>query len=241
MESPALERVFTHGEVYFASGADFNDPYDCKVRCIVYDRSEADYTKWAEALIARRMPSMPVEERRERARRAAADPHRGEFMDRYLQSEVDGIGIFSVSTTSEHALLWSHYAHGHTGLCLKFQRDGLFVEDELNENLYPIYYRTRFPLVSEAADHFEQVRSIVLTKSYDWVYESEAGYLDWKRGPGCREFRPENLTAVIFGCRMKPGDRQRVRAWVASGPTNPRFYEVTVRDREYELDTRAID
>lgn len=241
MASVALERTFTENEVWFSSGADFNDPYDCKVRCIVYDRSEADYARWIEDVIARRMPDMPAEARRKKAIQAAADPQRSQFMNRYLQSQVDGIGVFSVSADARHPLLWSHYAYCHTGICLEFKREGLFLAENLTEAFYPIYYQSKFPLVSEAADHFEQVKSIVLTKSYDWVYESEGRFLDWESGPGYRSFRPENLTTVIFGCRTKAEDKKKVRAWVSSGRTAPRFCEAVIRDGEYALDIRPSD
>lgn len=241
MEGLGFERIFTHNEVWFASPSGFNDPYDCKVRCILYDQDPSEYARYAEEVMARHQPGMSAEERKQRAKLAAADPHRGEFMSTQLQKDVDGLGIFSVSTTASHPLLWSHYASGHTGLCLKFQREGLFRDETLSESLFPVYYQRAFPLVSEAADRFEQAKTVMLTKSSDWAYELEARYLDWKGGPGYREFRPENLTAVIFGCRMKSDDKEKVRRWIASGESRPRICEATVREAEYALDIRFVD
>lgn len=227
--------------MWFSTPADFNDPFDCKTRCIVYDRSEGDYAQYAENVMRRHFPGASAEEVRRKATLAAADPGRGATLGKYLQADVDRLGIFSVSTVPDHPLLWSHYAYGHTGLCLEFKCDGLFPDQTVDESLCPIRYSKRFPLVSEAADPHEQVEAVLLTKAFDWQYEAEGRYLDWQRGTGYRRFAPDHLTRVIFGCRLTQADRHRVRAWVVSGNTSPRFFEAVVREREYALDINPAD
>jgi len=37
-----------------------------------------------------------------------------------LQNSINGVGVLFLSATDRNVLLWSHYAAGHTGLCLKF-------------------------------------------------------------------------------------------------------------------------
>jgi hypothetical protein len=235
LASPGLSEIFTRSVVWFARPDSFNDPFDCRVR-IVYDRSPEELDRYWDQMLAKYHPGLTREEGRAWKQRAIAAGNRESYMDTHMQKEVDGLGVYSVSATPSHPLLWSHYADGHKGLCLRFEHMvGLFPELRLRGAQH-VRYSERYPLTSEKAEPWEQVEATILTKAGGWSYEEESRFLDVENGPGLRRFNPGYLSGVIFGCRMAEEDRRRIREWVAVGQTRPEFLQATIRKGEFALD-----
>ena len=238
--SQGLQEIFTRSVVWFARPDSFNDPFDCRVR-IVYDRSPEELDQYWDQMLAKYQPELTPEERRALKQQAIAAGNRESCMDAHMQQAVDSRGVYSVSATPNHLLLWSHYADGHKGLCLRFEHIvDLFPEVRL-PGAHHIRYPERFPLVSEKADPREHVEATILTKPACWAYEEEWRFLDVENGHGWRRFDPKYLSGVIFGCRMEEEERRRVREWVAAGPTRPEFLQATIRKGDFALDIVPAD
>ncbi|MFM5861617.1 DUF2971 domain-containing protein [Aeromonas veronii] len=94
-------------------------------------------------------------------------------------------GIFSVSETPRNALMWAHYADEHSGLCIGFD-DKVFQKSTTMKNhrvlintLTPQkvnYDNYRFDSqtsIRTKNDMLEAIKTHLLTKSDDWIYEKE--------------------------------------------------------------------
>ncbi|MGV8900244.1 MAG: DUF2971 domain-containing protein [Burkholderiaceae bacterium] len=145
------------------------------------------------------------------------------------------LGILSLSKTPRDALLWSHYANGHKGICLEFESEELELENVficsevryLEEPPYKdIFLRLTHELGSfvrpwdnhhhsnEEGDAFytkqlsELMRGNLLVKSKKWGYEEEYRMISSKSG--CHSFDPKALKRVIFGCKTSVSDVESV-------------------------------
>jgi len=154
----------------------------------------------------------------------------------FLQSEVDKLGVLSLSEVPDDILMWAHYASSHTGLCLKF---------EASENT-PFFARAQrvdypddYQPIKELDINKAIVDRIVLTTSKHWEYEREWRIVDHEFGSGVHKFPPELLAGVIFGCRMKNANKEQVRAWT-QGHCNPRFYEAEIIEGAFALGIREV-
>lgn len=112
-----------------------------------------------------------------------------------IKSIVSPYGIVSLSETPRNLLMWAHYANEHRGICIGFKPD-LFESQEAKsktmheaESYLPIkvnYDSQRPQNIVDEIDIKEEIkyhiRSQLLTKSDDWMYEKEHRCilpLDW--------------------------------------------------------------
>jgi hypothetical protein len=237
MQYQGLQELFTDHKVWFASPASFNDPFDCKVRSMLIEGGQ-------EAFLDRHVqssePTLTLMHRSIRVREllesgVLEDPkYRAQVLS-FVQKCVDKSGVYSLSTSLDHPLLWSHYADGHRGLCLEFQHMiDLFPEIQL-QNAFPVSYATTFPKLSESGTRGEHVQATLLTKAVYWEYEQEWRFIDPTGGPGLRRFCPRFLSSVIFGCLMKEEDKARVRGWIAESRATPKLFQAERKARDYAL------
>ena len=125
---------------------------------------------------------------------------------------ADSMGLLCFSRNWHNPVLWSHYAAGHTGLCLGFEAP----DDHLHQISYS---RRRVVLQTEQlrahAIDSAVVMNFLFTKYAHWRYEAEArmfiGLEDSliENGKRFQEFAGKlTLTTVIVGERSKVTRRQ---------------------------------
>lgn len=105
-----------------------------------------------------------------------------------LNSLVNLSGIFSVSETPRNPLMWAHYGDQHKGLCIGINKDVFegMRDSKLNkkDNVYisefsPVkinydnYRFDRQTKIKNDEDLKKAVRTHLLTKSDEWIYEKE--------------------------------------------------------------------
>jgi hypothetical protein len=228
-------RILTDSILYFASPSSFNDPFDCKVH--FRKISQSDLRKGYEKILKQRKPELNREGRRVKALNDTRR-HRPQdalkFIIKGLQESANQQGILSLSATDRNILLWSHYASGHMGLCLRFlgSRNTPFFGHAL-----PIKYSSVFPEVGLlTSTKWEQVEALLFTKASDWSYEEEWRIIDHTKGPGEKRFPQELLTGVILGARMPQEDRDTVLEWLKGRKSPVDVYEAVVSDKSFSLD-----
>lgn len=193
------------------------------------------------ACLKKYRPELNRQQRRKLAAEIVRDkrPHRNatlqEAIVRDIQSDVDGVGVFCLSDHADDILMWSHYGDSHRGFCLEFETTtGLGIPLDVS-------YSVDFPRVDFLRDSDRrQMEANLLTKAAVWSYEREWRILDTNEGPGVRQFPPEMLSGVVFGCKMTEEDRAAVHGWVESGPTSPKFYEAVIKEDSYSLEVLPL-
>lgn len=67
----------------------------------------------------------------------------------------------------------------------------------------------------DRADPREMLDRGLLTKSVHWSYEKEWCLIWYQKGFGSVEFRPENLTGLIFGAMKPPATIQKLQTMLS--------------------------
>ncbi len=126
--------------------------------------------------------------------------------------------LYCLTTHSSNALMWSHYAAGHSGICLEFScRNSVF------GGALKVEYRDTYPAFPLASDEFEDNISLLMTKARIWSYEDEyrlvaqdanvaTGHDTLRTKSSFLKLPPDALTAVIMGCLIKSSDAAEIRA-----------------------------
>jgi Protein of unknown function (DUF2971) len=234
------ERLLVHNEAYFASPATFNDPFDCRVRFSM-DGTDEQHRANLERLFLKCAPTWSGMDRRNKMDQIVAegrhrDPQVYQGVTKVIQADVDGLGVYCLSKVPDHILMWAHYSKGHAGFCAQFRHEN----EPLLGGAQPVSYSDTYLAVALLDDPGDAVTKTLLTKAKFWGYEREWRVFDLNGGPGVRQFPPELLTGVIFGCRMPHNDRQQIRAWAFERRPRPKLYEARPKPNEFGLEILRI-
>ena len=210
-----LRRLLVDGELYFASSAELNDPFECAL-APSYDASEDQILEYARDWVERqgRDPAGCEAEVRELVARASTEDFQKEAERRYLDL-TQSYGIASVTTTATNPLMWSYYAAGHTGIVVGIDTMR-FMQQPFRAPMFPLnveYARDSPVATFDTDDDFDIVRKTLGTKSYDWHHEEE-----WRwmliGGSGIVRVDPRVLTTIVCGLRTDGDTEQRIREWI---------------------------
>lgn len=121
------------------------------------------------------------------------------------------IGMCSFSEVCDHELMWAHYAHQFSGICVASSLSRLLksLGDEIR--FVRMYYNEMVPTVHRATKDPDKLAKMVLSyKNYKWLYERE-----WRKfaGQGKVNYRDtECTTKVHLGSRISAADKTKVTA-----------------------------
>jgi hypothetical protein len=82
------------------------------------------------------------------------------------------LGVLSLTSSAASPVMWAHYAHNHTGVCVLVRLSALSTVSHVVFG--PVSYARQYPVLN----YFQQsdaeiVKTLVLTKSIEWKYEKE--------------------------------------------------------------------
>lgn len=222
------ERFFVHREIYFAAPSEFNDPFDSKVyisfgdteREIVIAATGAAKGKGLEAIAANICLLLGPE-------RPSLDSDL-QFFNELIN---DNFAMFSMSEIYDNILMWSHYAHSHTGICLKFNNSKLPMH--FRKGLVPVSYTDNYPMFT-VADMGPELCRLFWTKSSHWSYEKEWRIIQDRKG--VQKIPMDALDGVILGCAISDENEQKVRSWMKMWRPKPVLYRAVKKQRQYGLD-----
>jgi hypothetical protein len=227
-------RILTDSILYFAKPSELDDPFDCRVQfrrslsCQEVKRKSSD-------LLRRYMPQLSRAQRRAKAAKDLKSrdshgllPH----MTKGLQAEAEKVGVLSLSVSNSDIQLWSLYAAGHTGLCLKFMATD---DTPFFGCAQPVNYTSKRPVVDLSDPPEHQVQAFLLTKSTEWKYQEEWRIICPSGGPGNKVFPEELLIGVIFGAEMEAADMEDVIEWVKGRKNVVELYQASLSSDSYSL------
>ena len=183
--------------IYFATPAELNDPFDCRLNLRRSFQRAASYAtdnrkKWLHHVM-----SIP------------------NFIENF-DSLINSVGVCSFSSIMEETLLWSHYADQHRGVCLTYEFPTSFLLDtqfKLTVGGPVIYMEEPLtewlrngPIEDMELESFvkELLHILLKTKSPSWAYEKEARLIRSKSGDCaiCGAF----MKQVCFGLQTPQRD-----------------------------------
>jgi hypothetical protein len=229
------KQILTDSILHFANPPSLNDPFDCKVH-FKQSFSTEELRRKHVNLVKRYLPNLNRNQRRSRVKGDLDRLDRDEFIPlitKGLQDGVDNCGVLSLSATDKNILLWSHYAAGHTGLCLKFIATSY---TEFFGTAQPVEYKDTYPeieLLTNSPD--QQIQAFLLTKATAWKYEEEWRIIDHDGGPADKVFPEELLAEVILGARMLQEDKDVVASWVSKRKTPVKLSQASIIPGSFAL------
>lgn len=239
-------RIFTHGEIYFLSPKDLNDPFDCKVDFTFDGCTDDDILKFIE----KGLKELNREAEIEKSLRWALSDKIGwqqnakKQVFEILQPDVDKMGVLCFSEHRDDIIMWSHYSDGHKGFCLEFDKERLEAWKFCRHVDYEKEYLS-FKEFDEAFPENEKSLKFLLRKSPHWKYEAEwrtiVNPFSDNQGNRVYKFPAEILTAVIFGCEMMDDDKKKIRDWLKGRKNQIKCYQATKKGNAFGLNINEIN
>lgn len=155
----------------------------------------------------------------------------------------DGVLISCFSERCDSLLMWSHYANGHSGYCVKYKYDDIC--KYFNYNLFPVIYSNeRFkPTIKESGNSGEII-STFMHKSCEWKYEKEWRLIKLisitdrkfpkryaRKGEIVEMPKP---TEIIMGCHYNDYN-SRLKLAKYCKENNIALYSMHMKDSKYRL------
>lgn len=130
------------------------------------------------------------------------------------------------SDSENDILLWSHYAHWHTGICLKFD---LMNDLDFFSPVFPVSYD---PEMKQSDNMNDFLWHLFQRKYKEWEYEKEYRVLS-SMEPGSRNYDSTALVEVIFGCKTEISDKTLIQSILGK---NVKYKQCQLNKEEFKLD-----
>jgi hypothetical protein len=191
-------KIIESNSLYYSSPNVFNDPFDLSIEFLE--------TKFNEKQIRDVLEGWNVDkELKEKAiNHYINNPNELSLIMRdTFEKQKNESGITCFSKSPLKALMWSHYADKHKGICLGFS----FKNEEEKFIQAPIDYAHEIKKINYAEDTRLGVYKWLFTKSHVWDYEEEIRRVS-NIGNGLIPFRTNELKEIYFGLKL---DKNQVK------------------------------
>lgn len=171
-----------------------------------------------------------------------------DFEDRYLGVIKQSIAnedikkLFKVSSFSEYndlLLMWSHYAHNHTGFCIEYDIESLSIAHPLTKSLYPVAYSkdlvdiTDYYLHKTQNPNLDYLLPVMIKKSLEWEYEQEWRLIIINDAEMGIEFPMPKPKAIYLGSKFEPNNLKDIYTFCSANKID--LYHMKLDNSEYKL------
>lgn len=216
---------------WLAKPITFNDPFDC---AITLDRQKYKQSVMHAVSVAMERAKPEGLKPEHLYDIWPGDKEAFEEFRSHLSEMVQNMGICSFSATSNHLLMWSHYANHHRGFCVEYDsHEGTLLRQLAHE----VKYEDSVPSLT-AADFAPQnnkkaIDVLWLTNAKCWSYEEEWRVMT-NEGNKIHQ-APSAIVSVIFGARMPEQDRIMVSRALRHQP-NIEFKEARLKEGQFAIE-----
>lgn len=206
-----LKRFVIDRTIKATAPLQFNDPTEFKVN-FTFDATEDEKIARARTLWPQR--SKKDHERWARNRDAHAEWHDALMVrSGFLQLS----GVICLTLDPDNFLMWSHYAHSHSGFCIGFADevlDGLITKGCVAWD-YVKYKEEPASVNFYNASEEDFGRAFFMHKSKDWNYEKE--YRLVFSQAGVKKINTSLIKEIVLGCRVSSELEKYARTFIGSG------------------------
>ncbi len=215
-----VERFLLQRELPMTALADLDDPLDSQAFA-TFEPNEDGLRRIVRDLVEQAQPGLEPARKAMEVSKMLKLGYDGNtelakaVFDRFTADVRQRFGVFRLSATAEHPLLWQHWAGGHTGICLVFKKSDVF------DQAMPVQYQDERPAIPcRSAFTGEESMSACLTKGTEWAHEQEWRLfrVPAKGGPGAMPYEAGQLFGIIVGSAMPPAKRRELQALLAKQP-----------------------
>ena len=223
--------MVVHGELHYATKDQLNDPLDLHWR-ERYPSDPIEQFKFAKAFL---QANDLVHPDTLKHFQSICNIIRGQQL--YNAEAEDGIigtriaiehGVLCLTEVPDNFLMWSHYAAGHSGICVGIRTAS--IPGLLRKCVYE-----DVPAFIDAWDFVHGRREFFVrasrTKAKKWEYEQE-----WRQvgTPGPRPF-PDCVDSLIFGVNVDDTTRTKALEAVAESGNAIKLFQATKHRTQYKL------
>lgn len=225
-------------QIWFSSPNDFNDPFDCNLKC--HYLKDVEFEERINDELRDVYNSVDNNEeffKTHKVLTAIAEAHDDNLrkntskLNTNLQDTVKDTGIACFSKKNDSILMWSHYADNHKGVCLKFKTS----DSEFFDKMATVMYTEKFPNLNNEFRYSDSQNFLFFTKSKEWEYEEEVRVL--KKPRQLFKFKPEVLDSIYFGAKCTEEKRKEIIELVRkiNGYEKVKFFKVILDSDAFKL------
>ncbi|MBF7065782.1 DUF2971 domain-containing protein [Aliarcobacter butzleri] len=195
-EDPYMINIIKNSSLYFSQAKNFNDPFDLRLDL------KKNYTKQERLSYMKYLSKengSDLNHYKELKKKAKDPKEFNKIKEESFYKVFNKVSILSLSSDPKNILMWSHYAHNHTGLVFEFTQK---FNTSFFLRIQKIRYKNDYTLSDlsrNTAFIKKEFEEIFLTKYSDWQYEQEYRILNINDDPGEKSFNKLELTSIIFG------------------------------------------
>lgn len=249
--NPIHKGWLTEQQIYFASPAQFNDPFDCAIN-YRYDKlsDEEKFDKYF-TMIKEDKPQLSYEEAMRQAQNWMQEGllEKDTLLEnnKRIMREITNnqVGILSLTKTKKPILLWSHYSDNHKGFFIGYDRDILIKDFRKKYTDYKkmvfyeidVTYSKTYPIIIPRKDITakEYVSVPLSTKAKFWKYENEKRIFLLGASRVITTIPLEAITEVTMGCNMSDKDQIEIGKFVIKNLPHAELYLCKMHDESFEL------
>lgn len=225
-----MHELLLHSRLRLSSKDEFNDPFDSTLALSEVTGEEA--VNFLTDIHRRHVAQDPHPSLLAGAR---ANPSAFQSATlKQMRETLSKVGIYSMSSSIDHPLLWAHYGNSHRGVALVFDHG---IDNGISSCL-PVRYQDDFPIASLSDPISVSYASLV--KGNAWRYESEWRIVEVRKAREWLEIDASSLRGIVFGARCAKEDKDYIHALVerrgAAGLPHLRIHQATIDDKKFELD-----
>lgn len=151
------------------------------------------------------------------------------------------VGIYSLSNSHDHELLWAYYADSHKGFCIQYDLD-LLIKKNIYQELhhFPVIYKNKPPSITisdiskmEMGNLFQKLFG---TKSKLWEHEKEFRIITDIIGENDYDYSA--ITAIYFGYRMPDENKEKIMNLLKG--RGIKYYQMFLKDKSYQFKAHPI-
>ena len=233
--------MLANNQLYFASPLLFNDPFDCLGQEHVFENVSPESLEKLALASGVSVSDLTPEKAATFEAMVRADPEILKLIDAHKQLQkkhMEVFGILSLTECNDSILMWSHYAHYHSGFCIGFKNgfglDETLIKkisytDKRDNDLADQYFKTEGMDEEQKQNFYWNL--LFFNKYIDWAYERE-----WRiTGEiGLALYKDIYMDSIIFGLKMSAENRNTIRTLLAN--KNIRYFEAVKNTRAFALD-----
>jgi hypothetical protein len=233
----ALREILVESVLQLRAPIGFNDPFDMAAHFVIDGTVEQRRARFKE-LVRTQEPGRQWKEQERAIQRwmSATEEELREVCLRSLTGMRCTTGVYCFAGTAKSTLMWSHYAHDHTGICLQFERAQDY--KTLLHSL-PVVYDEKFPVVNWIVGMDDAIGTLLFAKNPDWKYEQESRMLLIGQAGRYLRLKPAALRGIVLGCRSGSDAAVTVAELLAEraarGHPPVHVYQATQHPSKYRL------
>ena len=235
------KRLLTEGEIYFASADQFNDPFDCSIPFRFNEEDLTEENLFRKYLELGRIYNPDMNEtalhnyafKAQRRDLIHDENHLRQTDETFAKRFNKEWGILSLTSKNDNFLMWSHYAHSHSGFCIGLDSDSLY--KQILGTLGPVVYATNFPEFGLFEESNDSMIKQTYHKSKIWEYEDEYRVLKNGYARKVVKLNSGTIKEIIFGAKMQQSDKFNLLKMISEKYPQAGVYELKMHDSKFEL------